>query len=666
MNILIPHQWLLEHLETQASPEEIQKYVSLCGPSIERIYEREGDQVYDIEVTTNRVDSMSVRGIAREAAVILPQFGLKAKLKPLSLTKPTQASQAPALPLPIIHNDPQFCHRIMCVALSDVTSAPTPDWMAKRLRQIDSNVHHSLIDITNYVTHDLGHPCHAFDYDQIMKLGGEIIVKLATAGKKFVTLDGEEHTTVGGEVVFENPAGEIIDLPAIKGTANTSITDTTKNILFWLEAIDHQKVRFASMTHAIRTVAAQLNEKQVDPYLADSVLDEGVKYYQDICQAQVSSQIYDDFPGKSQPPTISITQSKISEYLGLELELTRIEEILETLECRVVVNRKTKVFQVTPPTFRPDLEIPADIIEEIARIYGYHNLPSVIMQTEIPLSKPTGVDFAAENAIKHFMANIGWQELYTYSLVSQDVAIQSGFNLIDHLKLANPLTDDKVYLRRSLIPSLAEVIHQNPQTATTSVFEIANVYQPQPDQAPDEILHISFVSTKEFRQVKGDLETLLDHLFVKKYRVIPSQSPQFSQSGDIQAENDQGKLQTIGSLGCLTDKLIGVDIIASQLWRVTNKHPAYQPIPRTASLTEDMTFTLPPKLHLGEVLAAIKAVSPLVYRVSLHDIYQQNYTFSLEYLDPQTNLSNDTIEPVRRQIARMLTETFKAELVGNV
>src|SRR5258708_732678 len=153
MNILIPHTWLLEHLDTDATPEEIQKYLSLCGPSIERIYEKEGEPVYDIEVTTNRVDCMSVRGIAREAAVILHQFGKKGKLKPLPNYKAEiSAATKSQLPLPKVIDKEKLSKRTMGVVLANTKRAPTPEWMAKRLRQIDVNIHDAVIDITNYVT----------------------------------------------------------------------------------------------------------------------------------------------------------------------------------------------------------------------------------------------------------------------------------------------------------------------------------------------------------------------------------------------------------------------------------------------------------------------------------------------------------------------------------
>ncbi|MBD3279330.1 MAG: hypothetical protein GF390_01305 [Candidatus Pacebacteria bacterium] len=663
MNILIPHHWLLEHLTTKAKPAELQKYLSLCGPSVERIEEKEGDQVYDIEVTTNRVDSMNVRGIAREAAVILNQFQIKAQLKALALTKPSSPNSS--LPLPKIKNDPQLCHRTICVVLKDLQRTPTPDWMAKKLRQVDLQVHESIIDITNYLTHELGHPIHAFDYDQVMALGGEIIITTAKPGKKFTTLDGEQYTTVGGEVVFENPQGEIIDLPMIKGTANTSVNAKTKNLLLWIENLDPAKVRFASMTHAIRTMAAQLGEKRVDPHLAKPVLLKGIELYQQLCQAQIASKIYDDFPGKRQLPPVKITTQQLTEYLGVELPIKKVITILTDLGCEVNIQDLELVVQ--PPTFRPDLKIPADLIEEIARIYGYHNLSSVVMPTPIPLNKPQKVDFHLEDQLKQFLAHLGWQEVYTYSMVSKELAQQSGYSLTNHLKLANPLTEDRVYLRRSLIPSLTEVISQNPQQEQLAVFELANVYQPRPNKIPQHQLHLTLLANKPYRQVKGDLEALLRQIYLKDFTVEPIKKPAaaYLQAATL-TTTKQNKIVKLGQIYRLTDQQTAVDLLMSNLIGIAKKHPSYQSLPKTSQIVEDLTFTLPAKTLVGKVIKAIKNTDSIVNKVSLTTIYQHNYTFRLKYWHPAKNLSKDDVSPVRKKLIKNLAKKFQADLVGEV
>lgn len=657
MNILIPHSWLLEHLKTEAAPKKIQEYLSLCGPSVERVTKHGRESVYDIEVTTNRVDAMSVRGIAREAAVILEQFDVPAALIKQSLTFATIKPTVPTtLPLPKIRVKTSACRRTACVLLTNVQRTATPKWMADRLQLIDANIHDSAIDITNYVTHELGYPIHAFDYDALMRLGGEIIITEAKRGESFTTLDGESYTAVGGEVVFKNPAGEIIDLPAIKGTANSAVTDQTTNILLWIESIDPAKVRFASMTHAIRTVAAQLAEKGVDPHLAEPTMVKALRLYQELCQAEIASEIYDAFPGEQRPKAVTIDVAKIHTYLGIELPIRTITALLEKLEFQVKTVRNT--LHVTPPTFRPDIQIPVDIIEEIARLYGYHNLPSVIMPTRIPLTKPADVNFAAENKAKHYLANIGWQEVYTYSMVSEELAEQSGHTLNQHARLLNPLTDDKVSLRRSLLPSLQEVIAANPQRTELSVFEIANVYQPAKNGLPAEKLRLGMVSTKAYRHAKGDLEGLLRQFYLQLDQVQFLDNPA---SGQLVIAGT-----TVGQVTVTPQQHTLIELELAALWPLVQSHPTYQPLPKTASIVEQLTFTLPPRTPIGPLLDDVRRAHPAVHTVLLADTYRDNYTLTIEYWNSRHTLSNEEVRPIRKRIVALVEKNHGASLVGQV
>lgn len=656
MNILIPHTWLLEHLDTQATPEKIQEYLSLCGPSVERIYQTENEPVYDIEITTNRVDSMSVRGIAREAAVILKQFGIAAQLKSTAVPQ-LNAPVADTLPLPQVTNDPKLSKRLICIILKGVQRTPTPDWMAKRLLQTQQTVHDSVIDITNYITHELGHPCHAFDYDKLVKSGNSIAVVEAQKGETFTTLDGTQFTTVGGEVVFKNGVGEIIDLPSIKGTANTSIDDTTTNVLLLLESIAAKKVRFASMTHAIRTTAAQLMEKNVDPHLAKEVLLRGAQLYQELCGATVGSEILDIFPDNAPLTKVDISLTKIHAYLGIPIEQEKVVSILEQLGC--TVEQAGTQLIVQPPTFRPDLTIPADIIEEIARIYGYHNLPSVLMDTRIPTTRQQGVNFTIENRIKRFLASIGLQEVYTYSMISEALALQTD-SLDSHLKLANPLTDDRVYMRKSLIPSLNEIIDQNSFVSNLSIFEIANVYLPRENDLPDETLRLSLVSTLSYQELRGILEALFTQFFVNKITVTQTDSSH----GEVSALLDDKKI-VLGTVQMLPKNRVAIELEFAAILAIVKTHPTYQPIPKTAVLIEDMTFTLPENTTVGSVLEIIENSSQLITSVTLTSTYKQNFSFAITYHNPAENVSSESLLPVRKKIVTDL-EKLGVPLVGSV
>lgn len=654
MNILIPDSLLREYLQTKAEATTIAKEVALCGPSVERVEMVEGEPVYDVEITTNRVDTASVRGFAREAAVILRVAGISAdfvttgKVKSLALT---QFAPEESLPLPKVKMETDKVKRILAVVLSQVQDSPTPLWMAKRLRQIGENVHSSVIDITNYVTHELGHPCHAFDYDKIMALGGEIVIKQAVAGKKFVTLDGTEHQTVGGEIVFESKTGEIIDLPAIKGTLNTAIDEKTTKVLFWLENMEAQVVRQASMRHGIRTVAAILNEKNVDPALASEVMAKGILLFQDLCQAKVASPIFDEWREKNVGRSIQVKLERVNDYLGIKLEVEAVTKILRDLEFAVVAKEQGKL-EVTPPSFRAaDVQEQADVIEEVARIYGYAKLPSNLNFATVAIAAQPGVNFAYEKQVQHFLAGKGLNEVYTYSTVSAEL-VQGSQE--EQLRLANPLNDDLVYLRQNLYPSLLKVYEENQgKTAKVAgIFELAKVYFPgETDQKVREEMRLSVLTDRDYRTARTWLNQVLSLGYL--LATVNAHGEIWLKDGD-----------KIGQMGVQTGKTffeLNLDLLAEKV----RKYPHYQPISNQPAIVEDLTFVVPLGKNVGPLMEKMQMVSPLIKEISLKDVYQQNYTFNYIYQKPDEVLNNEEIAVVRKQVVAMMAEN-ECKLVGKL
>lgn len=678
MNILIPHSWLLEHLDTTATEQEIQQLVSLSGPSIERIHAIDGESVYDIEVTTNRVDSMSVRGIAREAAVILSQAGHPSSLKHIAF--PDISTSEKKLPLPTIRNDEKLCKRIMCIVIEIPEKMDSPSHIQKRLKQIDQNTHDAVIDITNYITHELGHPCHAFDYDKIMRLGGVIQVERIEKGKKFTTLDGMSYTTVGGEVVYTNDKGEIIDLPGIKGTANTAMSDDTKRVLFWIESVDPKSVRFGSMTHAIRTVAAQLNEKNIDPHLAEDVFRFGVSLLTTFAHGTVCSELYDFYPHPIHPKPVTVSLEKISTYLGIQLPPRKIDTILTHLGCQVEYANES--FHVIPPTFRSDLEIDVDIIEEVARIYGYHNLPSVLMPTAIPTDRPTTENFRMEHECKQFLATVGALEVYTYSLIDEKTkAVETAYTApgkIDtHVKLLNPLTEDLVYLRRTLWASHVNVLGTNQNRKNTTIFEFANVYIPttyardvdynrrmrsaskdkESTILPYEEFHLTITSTAELRQVKGMVEALAKKYFMPTLRYVLNDL-----GTEVQVLCNGTTLGTVIQLPSVS--IVDID------WRAfigkAQKYPLISSGSKFTPILEDLTITVPEDQHIQRVMETIMECDNQIVDVSLKDLYKRNATFTISYASATKQLNSDDAMIIRRNVVERVKAAHKAMLVGTI
>ena len=233
MNIKITHKWLLEYLETDATPEEIQKYLSLCGPSIESIMKINDDYVYEIEITSNRIDTASVAGIAREAVAIFPGFSKKAVFKKPNLDLPAYKQNTISLN---IFDKEKLTNRIMAVIIDGVHFSKSPAYIKTRLESSGIRSLNNLVDITNYVMIETGHPTHVFDYDRIKT--GNFFFRSAKKGEKLITLDKKLFNLQGGEVIIDDGSGRIIDLPSIMGTENSVVTPDTKRIIFFIDNLD--------------------------------------------------------------------------------------------------------------------------------------------------------------------------------------------------------------------------------------------------------------------------------------------------------------------------------------------------------------------------------------------------------------------------------------------
>ncbi|HBU21793.1 TPA: hypothetical protein DEB02_02505, partial [Candidatus Beckwithbacteria bacterium] len=346
------------------------------------------------------------------------------------------------------------------------------------------------------------------------------------------------------------------------------------------------------------------------------------------------------------------------------------KQILENLGFFFSID-KNEQLSVKPASFRTkDIAIPEDIVEEVARIYGYHKLPSKLPLTQIPTNYPDE-NFHLEYRLKNILADSGLNEIYTNSMVSRALTSQSGFSINNHLKIKNALSADWQYLRRSLIPSHLEAIGQNPQAKSVSFFELANTYQLRPGKLPEEKLTLLLSTTNDFRYLKGVVD-----LTLQKLHLAPTFKPQNAVKTPWLDGHTAAiilKNQTLGCLGqVLTPegfphKQVNVALFDFRaLSQASRAYPAYQPLSPHPPIIEDLTFTLPEKTYLGPVIAAIASCHRLVKAVALTKTYRQNYTFNVTYQSPTQPLTDKAVAPVRKKIVVSLKQKFSADLVGNL
>jgi phenylalanyl-tRNA synthetase beta chain len=671
MNILIPDSWLREHLQTQATPKQIKEFVSLCGPSVERINKIGKEIIYDIEVTTNRIDAFSVSGFAREAAVILPESGIMANLLNSAYFDfnkiPVNSEHLDIT----ISNNPKLCRRILAIKLSNIKIGKSNEIIAKRLELVGQRPLNNAIDITNYVMWEIGHPIHCFDYDRL--ISKKINVRTAQKGETLITLDHIKHHLLGDEIVFDDGTGTIIDLPGIMGTENSVVTDKTKNILLWIECADPVKIRQASMGLSIRTQAAIINEKQPDPETAYFAFSRAVQLYTQTMGATVESRLLDIYPHKDSVKPVKLDQSELTQYLGTEIQPDQVLRILKRLGFTASTQNDKKVFSylVIPPTWRSkDIQIPEDIIEEVARIYGYHNIHPVIPGEEL---RPRQINpiFGWEKEIKIRLRDWGFTELYTYSMISEKLMHIFGFDLSKSYKIENPLSEEWVYLRPHLLPSVLETVQKNLKFKNDlKVFELSMVYGWKTKNLPAETPVLTVAWTGEqFFTAKG--------LAMALFSIFGIEFPEYSSEKYLETLNIYNSekylfLGEFGSFGELSsDVLVNMGInkpvtilnldfaeLVSQA-KIVKKNIL---IPKYPPLIEDLSFNVLSDFKIGPFMNDIKKSTNLIQSVELIDAYENSRTIRLTYQDYNNNLSSDTVKPFREKLITFADKKYQAKL----
>jgi phenylalanyl-tRNA synthetase beta chain len=649
MNIKILDSFLREHLKTKATPEVLGEKLSLSSFSVERIEKYKNDFVYEMEITTNRPDLLSVIGIAREAAAVLPQYGIDAKFVPLKLESQNLSNSK--FPIEII-NDPKLVNRI-CAVVMEVKIKDSPEKIKERLETSDIRSLNNVIDVTNYITRLIGHPAHVFDFERLNTK--KLIIKEAVRGDKITTLDNKTYGLKGKEVVAIDDKGRIVDLLGIMGLENSVVTENTKKILLFIDNVEPHHIRNASMELAIRTEAAAINEKGIDAELAMDALLFGIKQIEELADGKVISEILDIYPKRLETKKISVSFERINKILGVTIAPEKISKSLEDLGFKTTI--KNNEIEVIVPTFRSnDIDIEEDIIEEVARIYGYHNLPSTLPPTEeSEVIGPVVNEFYWEKRVKDALKYWGFTECYTYSFVSENMYEGP---IEDAVEVNNPLTEDMVYMRNSLIPSLLNVVSENKSEEELKIFEIANTYIKQDKDLPKEELTLSGILKKKkvnFYEIKGLIEQLLYDLGIKN--LVFKKSDKAGIGASIFIGKDY-----LGEIEVLDSDLIDFEINFTTILKHATLKKEYKAFAKFPPIIEDISIVTEPNIKTNELIDSIKSIDKLIIEVSLVDTYLSTRTFRIIYQDPEKNLTKEDVSKIREKIISSLEKDFKATI----
>lgn len=445
------------------------------------------DVVFDLEITANRADEMSMLGVARELAA---HYGL-------SLEEPAEppAARGETAPIQVAVEDPEACPRFFAVGVTEVSVAPSPLWMQLRLAAAGVRPINNVVDITNYVMLELGQPLHAFDLDQID--GRELTVRRASEGESLMTLDGDQHALHPGDIVIAD-ARSVVSVAGVMGGAGSEVSESTTKVLVEAANWNPVSIMGTSIALGLRTEASARFSRGVDPNLPPRAAARAAHLVADLGGGVVSGIETDVYPDPVTPWTVEVSQGDVSRLLGQEIDRTRIVQILESLGMPV---EGADPLVVTVPTWRPDVTRPADIVEEVARLYGYNNLPE-----SLPLGTGGGLTVVQlrTRRVRDALVGAGLHEAQSFSFMAPQDVGRLGLPPDDPramtVPIKNPVSEEEGVLRTTLLPGLLRATARNVGNGIGDValFEVGRVFRSRPslddERLPSQPKMVSYVA----------------------------------------------------------------------------------------------------------------------------------------------------------------------------
>lgn len=660
MDIKITEKSLRKFLDTKADLETIIDKLCLCGPTVDRYHNVEGDTVLEIEAITNRIDTASSYGVAREANAILNQHQIPSTIKndPYN-TKIELYSNLPKR-INIQVQDRETVIRFVAVEMENISVKESPPDVISFLDHSDQRGINNLVDITNEITINFGIPCHIFDRDKLSM--SKLTVRLAKENEKITTLDGDTLNLTPEDTIIEDGSGRIVDLCGVMGGDLSKVDDHTKNILVIVPIYNTKLNRKTSLRHQKRTLAAQIYEKGPDPELCLSIAAEIIELIKVRAGGHVSSSVFDLYLNPLEEKTVSINLDWLKSFAGVDINSENCVSILSNLGFKkVLVTDKT--LTATVPSFRyRDINIQEDLAEEIIRVYGYFSIPGTLPSLVTPPQSTDGI-FNLERKISNSLRSQGFHEVLNNSLVSESTIINTLDNPNNHFKLTNPLSQDFEFLRTSLIPSAILNVKNNLgiKDYSLSFFEIGNVYLKKDGQElPEERPTLTITSSADILKLKQILEFVLREINVSKYTFAecsdankifnPLNLAQINVSNKPIGQIGEIKKSILNKFG-ISSTINTVEIDLSALQRSISPTINYQPISDYPEVVEDIT--LETNLTIGEAIEKINQSNELVKKVSFVSSFQNKLSFKIHLISYERNLTKEDSDLVRNQITNL-------------
>ncbi|GMB07389.1 phenylalanine--tRNA ligase subunit beta [Thermolongibacillus altinsuensis] len=643
------------------------------------------DEVLELGLTPNRADCLSMIGVAYEVAAIL---GRNVKLPAIELHENEEnVHDYISVRVEAAEDNPLYAGRIV----KNVKIGPSPLWMQTRLMAAGIRPHNNVVDITNYILLEYGQPLHAFDYD---RLGSkEIVVRRAKAGETIVTLDDVERTLTEDHLVITNGT-EPVALAGVMGGANSEVRNDTTTVFIESAYFNGATVRKASKDHGLRSEASMRFEKGIDPARTKEALDRAAALMAEYAGGEVVGGVVEVNTLKQEEVKVTITLDRINRVLGTNITKEEVSTILTNLQFAFTEDHGT--FTITVPSRRRDISIEEDIIEEVARLYGYDRLPATLPVAESKPGKLTPYQ-AKRRQVRRYLEDVGLFQAITYSLTSEAKATMFALEAAQPIRLALPMSEERSVLRQSLIPHLLEVVSYNRarQVENVAVYETGAVYLANDEnELPQEKERLAGALTGvwhanlwqgekkavDFYVVKGILDGLFALLGLEKriaYKQAKRDGMHPGRTADILLDG-----KTIGFVGQLhptvqkeydLKETYVFELALTDLLNTEVEEIRYSPIPRFPSITRDIALVVDEHVIAGDIQQAIiEAGGELLKEVTIFDVYKgdrlpdgkKSIAFSLRYFDPERTLTDEEVTAVHEKVIQVVEQRFGATLRG--
>lgn len=569
------------------------------------------DVTFEFEITSNRVDCFSVIGIAREAAATF-----RKEFHPPVVTVTGNEEDANDY-VKVTVKDPDLCPRYTARVVKNIKIAPSPKWMQRRLAAAGIRPINNIVDITNYVMEEYGQPMHAYDYDMIA--GHEIIVRRAEHGEKFTTLDGQERT-MDENVLMICDGEKSVGIAGIMGGENSMITDDVRTMMFEAACFDGTNIRLSSKRIGLRTEASAKFEKGLDPNNAQAAIDRACQLIEEMGAGEVVGGMVDVYSKKKEPVRIKFEPKKINALLGTDIS----EEDMIGYFRKIDLEYDEEAREVIAPTFRHDLFRTADLAEEVARFYGYDNIPTTLPSGEATAGK-LPFDLRVREVAEDIAEYCGFSQGYMYSFESPKVfdrlRLPEDSPLRRTVQISNPLGEDFSIMRTTpmngILTSLA--FNYNHRNKNVRLYELGNIYLPKSlplTELPEERMQftLGMYGEGDFFTMKGVVEEFLDKLGISGRKTYdPTDKKPYLHPGR-QAEIFYGKVK-VGYLGevhplvadeyGIGEKAYVAVLDMPEVTKLATFDRKYAGIVRYPAVTRDISMVVPKEILAGQIEAMI-------------------------------------------------------------